>query len=152
MGDAGNRDARAGQSEIALRQGHRIAFGIVDAHIAVLQIAALGDDHAARIKRAIARERLVQVRDRDAEMVQPDLHARLVQLRPLLEQSEVEAAVREGDVTPAGAPDLPHAAPAPIEAPERRRLRAQHADVAYTPHLFALPTMSINPAPARPPD
>jgi len=29
-----------------LRQAHRIAFGIVDAHLAVLQIAAFGDDHA----------------------------------------------------------------------------------------------------------
>jgi hypothetical protein len=52
-------------------------------------------------------------------MVQAQLHAGLVQLRPLLEQSEVEAAVGEGDVARIGAADFLQAEAAPIKAGER---------------------------------
>src|SRR5260370_32287141 len=97
----------------------------MNAYVAMLQIAVFGDNHAARIELPITRERLAHVFDRDPQMVQADLHARLVQLRPLLEQSEIEAAVREGDIARIGATDLFHAEATPVKARERGRLRAQ---------------------------
>ena len=71
------------QSEMLLRQRDRIAFRIVDAHFAVLQVAAFGDHRAARIALAVARDDLLDIVDRNAEMVQPDFHARLVQIGPV---------------------------------------------------------------------
>ena len=109
MGDAGNPRGRGGQSELALRQGHRIAFGIVNAHVAMLQIAVLRNDHAARIEGAVARQRLIHIVDRDPQMVEAELHAGLVQLLPLLEQGEVEAAVGEADIARRAAADFRHA-------------------------------------------
>lgn len=138
MGDTGNSGGGRAQSELALRQGHRMAFGIVNAHVAMLQIAALGDDHAARIERAVARERLIHIVDRNPQMMQAGLHAGLVQLRPLLEQGEIEAAVREADVARIRAPQLFHAETAAVEARERGRLRAQDGEIADARHLSQL--------------
>src|SRR5215831_99070 len=95
MGDTWHALPRLGQPEIRLRERDRIALRIVDAHLAVLEVAALGDHRAVRIARAVAREDRLDVTDRDAEMVQAVLHAQLAQAWPLSEEREVESAVRE---------------------------------------------------------
>ena len=56
-----------------------VAFGIVDAHLAVLQVAAFRDHGPARIAGMVARDHGVDVVDSDAEMMEPDFGVRLAQ-------------------------------------------------------------------------
>ena len=134
MRDARNVFLRAGQSEFLLRQRDRVALRIENAHLAVLQVAALGDHRAARIAFAVARDDLVDVVDGDAEMMQPVLHARLVQVGPVLEQRDVEAAVGQRHVARGAAADLVETEIPHVEAGERGRLRAQQSEISDARH------------------
>src|SRR5262249_25776167 len=71
MRDAWNTRRYLAEPEIVARQRHRVALRIVDAHLPVLQVAALGNDRATRIARAIARHHRLHVSDRNPEMMQP---------------------------------------------------------------------------------
>jgi hypothetical protein len=64
-------------------------------------------------------------------MMQADLHARLVQMRPLLEQGEIEAPVGEADIARRAAADFAETEAADVKVGERSRLRAQQGEIAY---------------------
>src|SRR5262245_4880534 len=132
------RHARFGgtgaEAEALLRERDRVALRIVDAHGAVLQVAVLGHDRAAWIARAIAGDDRVDVVDRNSEMMQALLHARLAQRGALAEQGEIEAAVGERHVAVSAAAELRKAEMAAIEAGEGGRIGAEQREITEARH------------------
>jgi hypothetical protein len=57
-----------------------------------------------------------------------------VQLRPLLEQGEIEAAIRERAIAGRVAADLRQAEAKPVKARKRGRVRAHEGEIAYPRH------------------
>ena len=131
-----------------------MAFRIVDAHLAVLKVAAFRDHGAARVSDMIARDHRVDVVDGDAKVVEPDLGMRLAQTRPPLEKREVESAVGEGDVARRAPLQFVQAEMAGVEGGQRNGLDAEHGEVTNSGHRgTSIASGSINdnavPAPPR---
>src|SRR5439155_7750806 len=90
VGDARHPRSAVADAEIRLRQAHGIALRIVDARLAVLQVAAFRDHGPARIERAIALNDVVDALDGDAEMMQAERHVRLAQRSPVAYERKLE--------------------------------------------------------------
>src|SRR5207249_10237589 len=116
------------------RQTYRMAFGVVHADLAVMNIFRFLQNHAARIDCEIPPVNLFQIVSLQADIVESRLHTHFTEGRPLFEQGQVIETVGYRDIAFRRAANLVSPEKATVKLREGFRILADASDVAQSCH------------------
>ena len=116
------------------RQTYRMAFGVVNADLAVMNIFRFLQNHAARIDCEIPPVNLFQIVHLQADIVESRLHPHFTEGRPLFEQGQVIETVGDRDIAFRRAANLVSPEKATVKLREGFRILTDESDVAQSCH------------------